>query len=1025
MVTPSIDSFGDERKLIYRLAKAIRKGEKIAFLLGSAIAFPRNDGPGIPGISGVIKIIRDRFAEDDTTDYFDSEVGPLRDASSYQKAMQLLLHCEGTAALNQVIRKAVLGAYSKPASQSANEEHLEKYEHDAESWVLSPALASLGKLCPVLNVNTILTSNFDPLIEISLRRHSAKATTVVLSDDGGFSGVFAEGCSVVHFHGYWRGQDTLHTVDQIKKPRPKLEGELRRLLADHILVVLGYGAWDDVFTSSLFSVIREGGRDANVLWAFFNSDLPTIVATHSNFFEKIYSGYSTRVIPYVGIDAHKFLPNLHEEIVSVSRKSSGSTSSQPDSCAQDKPFALGWIDPGCDAPPSIDFWCGRSEEIKNVINGDFKVAFVTGMGGQGKSYFAAKVVSLAGASGFELWDWRDCKEEANRLHTNLTRLISRLSRSEVGTAELGQENYESLVHLLFQYLGERRILFVFDNVDEFINLRDNKPERGVGLLVSEALRREHNSRFLFTCRPNISHLGADFKGYSLRGLDSHEAVELFKMQGLRWSESDFEALSRAACKVTGGHPLWLTILSAHCSASGGATSGMLQHIRQLEEGASDEHSEALSNRILTAAWARLNDKQRDLLLAAAECVRPETEGSLELILRKHLSYNAFRKALLKLQQLNLLVIKPDQLGRAQYDLHPLVREFVRTRHGLDKRVAYIALIINFFDEALVKIKARKDKGLTVEDYRNWLYKAELEINKGSIKEAFESLGEADAVSSGYGIEEEFVRVAWLALKAANWIEAFREDFPSFLDVLQSTLECLTHLGRADDATALILKAKATIQPGGAQYIRLTEQACYFYWFIGEFRKAIEWGEDGANMVKSSGADLDSNIEHNLALALRDSRDADAITRALSIFLKGYDLNAVLAGGDSISDRSMIFYGNIGRCLQFLGSHTKAAICFKRSLEAAQSGKDAGTKRNFGYAYSWLGEIEAAQGDTEGSCAFFRFSQNVWQSRSPVRLEEVRSLERKLIPKDVSTRIWSLPESEVREICSSRLKRISE
>lgn len=1021
MSGPTADSFGDEKKLIYRLAKAIRKKEKIAFLLGSAVSLPIGSAPGIPGTAKVIDLIRERFVDDGKADYFDEQVGASRDAATYQKAMQLLLHCEGTAALNEVIRKAVLQAYGKPASQTAEEHDLENYERDLQNWVLSPAIGALGRLYQHFELGPILTSNFDPLIEISLRRNAAKATTVVLSEDGSFSSVLAEGCSVVHFHGYWRGQDTLHTVDQIKKPRPRLEGELRRLLQDHILVVLGYGAWEDVFTSNLFTVIREGGRSERILWAFFKNDVGTIVSEHANFFDKIYAGYSTRVVPYAGIDAHAFLPNLFDELRGAAKQAATSQSSQTKATSQNAVNA-GWIDSGCDAPPSIDFWCGREDDIKNVVQGEFKTAFVTGIGGQGKSYFAAKVVSLAKANGFELWDWRDCKEEANRLHTSLTRIISRLSKSAVGPEELGQENYDSLISLLFQYLGDRRVLFVFDNVDEYINLKDNVPERGIGLLVTEALKRAHNSRFLFTCRPNIPHLGAGFKGYSLRGLDGAETVELFRKQGLKWSEPDFAKTAQMACKVTGGHPLWLTILASQCSAVDGSLQNMVDHIHHLEDGQSDEHSEDLSHRILAAAWTRLNDKQRKLLLALAECVRPELEESLSTILADHLSYNSFRKALLRLQQLNLIVVKPDQLKRAQYDLHPLVREFVRTRHGLEKRAAYIAMVIHFFDAALIKIKARREKGLTAEDHRYWLYIAELEINRGSVKEAFKSLGDAAPVSCGYGMEEEFVRVAWLALKTADWAEAVREDFPSFVDVLRSTLECLAHLGRIEDANSLIAKADNNIPPNGVRYVRFADEACYCYWFNGDFAKGIHWGEIATRMVKQSGADIGSDSTHNLALALRDSRDPKSIQRALAIFLGGRDLVTVLTSPPQTAAGAMIFYGNVGRCLQLLGDHQQAERFYSQSLEAARTMKDAVSSRNFGYAYSWLGELRAAQQDFEGASAFFRFSQMVWQTRSPVRLEEVKTLERKLVPNMVTTRIWSLPESEVRELCNSRLKK---
>ena len=70
---------------------------------------------------------------------------------------------------------------------------------------------------------------------------------------------------VVHFHGFWSEENTLHTPETLTRDRPLLAGNLQKLLQETVLVVIGYGGWNDVFTKTLLKVVSEQAQGINVL----------------------------------------------------------------------------------------------------------------------------------------------------------------------------------------------------------------------------------------------------------------------------------------------------------------------------------------------------------------------------------------------------------------------------------------------------------------------------------------------------------------------------------------------------------------------------------------------------------------------------------------------------------------------------------------------------------------------------------------------------------------------------------------
>lgn len=180
-------------------------------------------------------------------------------------------------------------------------------------------------------------------------------------------------------------------------------------------------------------------------------------------------------------------------------------------------------------PPNINKWVGRSNELKSLSSKDFKVTFITGIGGQGKSALASYYIKhiVENDRLWELWDWRDCKEEDNRFHTMIISIIERITRGRIRSNQLINESINSLIEIVFEQLGSKKIVFVFDNIDKYIDLVNFVPSRGISILFEKALNREHSSKFIFTCRPAILYSHSDLLQLEIEGLNIDNTIEIF------------------------------------------------------------------------------------------------------------------------------------------------------------------------------------------------------------------------------------------------------------------------------------------------------------------------------------------------------------------------------------------------------------------------------------------------------------------------------------------------------------------
>ena len=235
-----IQKYYESAALVDRLCSVSDRA--VTFLVGSAISLPDNvGGYGVPGVSDMVDLIRREFeGSDSETEFAQSLRG--EPSTQYQKAFEFLHGRRGQDVANRIVRTAVWQALDasrwppclpETSPDDADYHVCKTLEGEVDAWVLPRAVDLLGHLLatyPDTFGRAILTTNFDPLIEISVSKHRGQCYRTVLHDDGKLGQTVAKGTHIVHLHGYWHGYDTLHTPQQLVQPRPQLRRSLERVV---------------------------------------------------------------------------------------------------------------------------------------------------------------------------------------------------------------------------------------------------------------------------------------------------------------------------------------------------------------------------------------------------------------------------------------------------------------------------------------------------------------------------------------------------------------------------------------------------------------------------------------------------------------------------------------------------------------------------------------------------------------------------------------------------------------------------
>lgn len=996
-------------ELVDRLCNAAEKDRAMTFLVGSPLSLPDYEGGhGVPGVPGMIDLIRREFSGTDAETEFEQNLqGKLAD--QYRSAFEFLHGRRGQNDVNRIVRSAVwqaLDANKRPSRlpmispDDADSATCKELENEIDAWILPKAVDTFGNLlvtCSDTFGGVVLTTNFDPLIEVSISKHNGRFYRTVLHDDGNLRQTVAEGTHIIHLHGYWQGYDTLHTPQQLIQPRPQLGKSLARVVEETTLIVLGYSGWDDVITRTLMDLLMDSESNPEIMWAFHEEEIETIEESYRNLINVLRPGISRgRVSLYRGIDCLSLLTQVYENlkqnyskasdlidapyVTTVVKEVSGEgVGSRQVRIQIDIPIPEE-ISSDSDSPLFVDRWVGRAQELDILESLTKPVAFVTGIGGQGKSALIGQFLKqhIIPSECFEIWDWRDCREESDRLNTQILRFIERLSNGAINANGIEVNDINAVVGVLFQILQDRKALLVFDNVDQYIDLETFQLVKGLDVLVSEAQARNHRSLFLFTCRPDVQVDESRAVRLPLAGLTKDETERLVEACGVPNRELH---LAAELHQVTEGHPLWINLVAMQAVRHNEGLQGALNLIKQGEPTLPDT---------TRTIWRTLNDHQHNVLRTMAELDRPESEDRL-LDLLPGINMNRVNRALKTLRSFHLIETRTRPEGPPLLGLHPIIREFVRTNFSIRDRERYVGKILGFLDRMIGRYKSLLPQNPAYEILEHWMRKAELQITFRHFEDATSTIAEISRPLAARGYQEAMVRLTRRLFLGLDWAEAC-SSYKDFDIIFEKCLKCMIEAGHEESGNFL-RRYEAAIPGKSSQFILLCDLRCYAHWYAGRYDLAIQWGEHGSLLKEQTDVDTNYSTKHNLALSLRDS---GRINEAIESFLEGESLEVVVTPGERIQGENAAFYGNIGRCLFFDDRFDEALVCYVKSAQLLEESRDHSDRINKGYIRCWIADLLIQREEFELAAASYRAAICIWDDSSPPRATQVKGKLEKLV-----------------------------
>jgi tetratricopeptide (TPR) repeat protein len=637
-----------------------------------------------------------------------------------------------------------------------------------------------------------------------------------------------------------------------------------------------------------------------------------------------------------------------------------------------------------DRPPLIELCVGRERELRNIMDSPAKILFITGFGGQGKSTLAAKYFADSQhTSIYSYLVWRDCKEESERFEIQVASVIEKLSEGRLRGKDLARQSAESIVGIILGLIKDLAVLFVFDNVDHYVDLEARRLIGSAEMFVDALQQSPSPSRVVFTCRPSVQYGSEGVLSIGLEGIQLDAARDLFLKRGA----SSVEEEIRAAHTLTNGHVFWLDLLAIQVAqrTPDRTLNSLLDEIRS--------GGGPLPANTLNSIWSTLRDREQSVLRAMAETVKPVPEGEIADYLGDRLNYNKVAKAMRVLKSLNLVVIKRPPSGPDVVELHPLVRQFIRQRFVKAEQASFINGIISAYKRIMGRHRSHLVERPSLSLLQYWTQNAELDIAVGNVEDAFDTLREVLIAFYKSAYPRELARVVRLLLSSVDWISE-HERFKSFEVLFKYHARILSYLGETKEVDSLLSQYERTVPNRDTRYINYCEMRSFSQWVRNDFGRALEWATIGQNLVQSSDVDTLSRagIAHQLALAQRDAGQPEM---ALPYFLLGRPLTEVIDPEELEAERGESHYGNVGRCLHFMGQIDSALVCYQKSALIMERDPVGEHVLNQAYIRTWIGELLIGRGEYGVASMFLKAALRRWEHVAPPKSESVSAMLRQI------------------------------
>lgn len=319
-----------------------------------------------------------------------------------------------------------------------------------------------------------------------------------------------------------------------------------------------------------------------------------------------------------------------------------------------------------DGLPECPVFYGRSKDLRLlsgwVLQENYRVLAILGIGGLGKTAFAIKLVEQL-LPQFEGVIWRSM-QHAPTLPELIAELLELLAAPPVTARPIDK---------LIKQLQQQRILLVLDGWEALLqgggyagDYRDIYPD--YGLLLAELGQQSHQSCVIITSREKqkkLTLLGGGIRSHRLPGLELEQAFELLERKGL----SNFvQAEAAMLVERYRGNPLALQLTASVIRDQfGGNIAQFLAQNIFLDE--------ALEQ-VLAQQTRSLSPPERYTLSILAEAAEPIDREALFVRLSPQLSSSDCLRALDSLERRSLIE-RSIELSQVLYSLQPMVSQHVQ------------------------------------------------------------------------------------------------------------------------------------------------------------------------------------------------------------------------------------------------------------------------------------------------------------------------------------------------------------
>jgi tetratricopeptide (TPR) repeat protein len=983
----------DSRAFVERVIFSLESPIPVTWIVGSALTYDSATNKGVPGVNGVVELIRQEFVSNpDTSRLLEAALLDGSD-NAYQAAFRFLTGYKGQKQANEIVRKAVLRAYQLQLAGGLSDDGLRAAERDIQNWLLPSGVRALGQIVHSSGTGraNVLTTNFDPLVEIAIRQAGGNPVTTFFHRDGSPQTVHTQESHVTHLHGYWIGSDTLHTPHQLRQERPQLSAALAGVLRSSVVIVLGYGGWDDVITQAIADVVAEDGSFPEVIWAFYEQKTEEIERQYGHILSSLAGGFArNRVSAYAGVDCHSVLAEVAarmrpEAEPLIAQSAPGGFAPQIWKDVVAAPVQIRTSD----AIPVVDKFVGRRHELGALHQTSANIISISGLGGQGKSILAAQFIDeIRHATEHAVVDWRDCKEEGNTANLSLCLFLELVTKGEISARAIATATAQELASIVCDRIRDLHGVLVFDNIDTYVDVENCEPIGVIKAVVDKHMGSNSQFRIVLTSRPQIKLPHAKFFPLHIGGLAREATQQLFeKASATNLAETDLDRLYA----LTEGHPLGVMLLAAQKLSTQKSLNAILDELATSES--------PIGRQILRTTYRLLKAEDQEVLRTLAELERPESELDLDDI--TGLRFNRLRKAVRRLRDMNLIMDRLDNSGHLLVDLHPLVRQFIRHEYPGKDRESFIGRVLTFFDTRLLPLRKQIEMvGVPASALHLWVHKVEVLINKGSWVEAAEELSLISDQLEKQGLNEDEIRVGEKVLSGAEW-RVLLEESKRFRKFLGGVLATMTYFGKHDRVDHWLNHYASQVTRGGADSVVIASSRAFDAWFRKDYDQSLSFAQEAKERHATVDVDLDTTPETIYALALRDSGKLEL---ALPELLEGLSLSDALAGTGTKSGQ---YYGNLGRCLHMGGNIDDALRAYKACYK--QFGDLDATGVNAGWLRQWVGEALQVKGQLPEAFACYLAAKSLWKMTSPVLLRGAENCIQNLMEHERGLREEDLPD----------------